>query len=605
MPNRNIVSISRCLTAVMLTTLGRVGMAQVTQRIDVGPNGIQGSGGGDMTAYGSCVSADGRYVVFQSGSPNLVSGDTNMTWDVFVRDRVAGNTERVSVDSAGGQANSSSGTDGICISPDGRFVAFESVASNLVAGDTNGAWDVFVRDRLTGITERVSVDSGGSQANDLSWRPAISADGRFIAFNSDATNLVAGDTNGRTDVFVRDRLLGTTVCTSLTPGGTVGSSQSEYPAISADGRFVSFDSLANDLVPGDTNNKLDVFVRDLLLSTTELVSISSTGTQGDGVSGVAALSADGRYVVYVSGATNLVAGDTNGLWDIFLRDRQLGITERVSVGPGGSQGAAYSYGPSITPDGRFVVFTTGTSYYVGDTAWVDIYVRDRVGDSTDLMSITSSGGMANGDSDGASISNDGRFVVFRSYASNLVPGDTNTFGDVFVRDRFATGFTSQCDPGVSSVIPCPCANPAAGVGRGCDNSSGTGGATLSASGVAYLSSDSLVFTTIGEKPTALSILLQGDTFLPNGIVFGQGVRCAGGALKRLYSKTASAGSITAPDLAAGDPGVSARSATLGVPIQPGQPYTYLVYYRDPIVLGGCSAASTFNATQTGVVSWFP
>ena len=147
--------------------------------------------------------------------------------------------------------------------------------------------------------------------------------------------------------------------------------------------------------------------------------------------------------------------------------------------------------------------------------------------------------------------------------------------------------------------------PSANAPRGCDNSSATGGASLSASGVAYLSLDSLVFTTSGEKPSATSIVLQGDAALPAGVVFGQGVRCAGGALKRLFVKTALGGSISAPDFGAGDPTVSARSTALGDSILPGQSRWYLVYYRDPFVLGGCPAASTFNATQTGAVGWWP
>jgi hypothetical protein len=175
--------------------------------------------------------------------------------------------------------------------------------------------------------------------------------------------------------------------------------------------------------------------------------------------------------------------------------------------------------------------------------------------------------------------------------------------DVFVRDRDISGFTSLCDGGVGGVTACPCANPPAGPGRGCDNSAGTGGAALSASGAAYLSRDSLVFTTNGERPTAFGIVLQGTTALTSGVVYGQGVRCVGGTLLRLYSKTASGGSITAPDFGAGDPTVSARSAAMGDVIQPGQSRWYLVYYRDPTVLGGCPASSTFNATQTGQVDW--
>jgi hypothetical protein len=155
------------------------------------------------------------------------------------------------------------------------------------------------------------------------------------------------------------------------------------------------------------------------------------------------------------------------------------------------------------------------------------------------------------------------------------------------------------------VIACPCANPASGPDRGCDNSSATGGAALSASGLASLSADSIVVTTSGEKPSATSILLQANATNPTGQVFGQGVRCTAGTHKRLYTKSAVAGSITAPDFAGGDPTISARSAALGDTILPGESRWYLVYYRDPIVLGGCPSASTFNATQTGSITWWP
>jgi hypothetical protein len=249
-------------------------------------------------------------------------------------------------------------------------------------------------------------------------------------------------------------------------------------------------------------------------------------------------------------ATNLVSADTNGVCDVFLRDRQLGTTQRVSLSSGGVQGNGLSYHPSLSADGNY--------------------------------------------------------VAFASDATDLVPGDTNGVTDVFLGDRAGgPSFTSLCAPGSGGVIACPCANPPSGGGRGCDNSAATGGAVLTASGGTYLSSDSLVFTTSGEKPTATSVLLQGTSSPAAGVVYGQGVRCVGGSLKRLFVKAAASGSITAPNFGAGDPTVSARSAAKGDVILAGQSRWYLVYYRDPIVLGGCPASSTFNATQTGVVSWSP
>jgi Tol biopolymer transport system component len=520
-------------------------------------------------------------------------------------------TSRVSVDSGGAASNN--GSYQPSISADGRYVAFQSTASDLVGGDTNGVSDVFVRDRVAGTTQRVSVDSGGAQADGGSYLPSISADGRYVAFLSYATNLVGGDTNGISDIFVRDRQSGTTERVSVGPSGAQGNADSYgAPSISADGRYVAFLSNARNLVSGDTNSAPDVFVRDRQSGTTERASVDSSGVQGDGPSASCAISADGRCVVFQSSATNLVPGDTNGVSDVFVHDRQSGITERVSVASGGAQGNGSSYSPSvpaISADGRTIAFVSYASDLVGGDAngAADVFVRDRQSGTTGRVSVDSGGAQGNGSSGyfGCAISADGRFVAFASDASNLVSGDSNAHSDVFVRDRSYSAFASLCDPGVGAVIACPCSNPPSGLGRGCDNSAGTGGAVLAAAGIAYLSMDSLVFTTSGERSTATSIVLQGTNSPPAGIVYGQGVRCVGGSLKRLFTKPASGGSITAPNFGAGDPTVSARSAAKGDVIQPGQIRWYLVYYRDPIVLGGCPAGSTLNATQTGEVLWLP
>jgi len=198
----------------------------------------------------------------------------------------------------------------------------------------------------------------------------------------------------------------------------------------------------------------------------------------------------------------------------------------------------------------------------------------------------------------------GALVGTITYQAFVTDRDGNT-GSSAVKTYTATGaaspMTSYCSPGLAGVLACPCANPASGAGKGCDNSSTTGGASLSATGSASLLADTLVFTTAGEKPTATSIVLQGTATSATGVVFGQGIRCVAGSLKRLYVKNASGGSITAP--AGADPTVSARSSALGDPLSAGLTRYYAVYYRDPIVLGGCAAASTFNITQSGSVAW--
>ncbi|HEV8268037.1 MAG TPA: hypothetical protein VGR00_07385, partial [Thermoanaerobaculia bacterium] len=249
-------------------------------------------------------------------------------------------TLRVSVDSAGNPGDSWSGGfvqgRSLSISPDGRFVAFESLCTNLAPGDSNLWRDVFVHDRWSGATERVSVATGGADGNGPSQLPAISADGRFVVFASGATNFFAGDSNGVSDVFLRDRQLGTTE--RLGTGGS-------WAAISPDARFVAFAS-PDALVPGDANGLEDVFVLDRQLGTTDRVSVSTAGVAGNQSSSFPAMSPDGRYVAFQSSASSLVAGDTNGRADVFVRDRLLGTTERVSVGPGGAQAADASFSPS-------------------------------------------------------------------------------------------------------------------------------------------------------------------------------------------------------------------------------------------------------------------
>jgi Tol biopolymer transport system component len=412
-----------------------VGSGAVTTGVPVDRSGQQPNG----HSYEPAISADGRFVAFASIASNLVAGDLNGTIDVFVRDRRLQVTRRVSVGPGGQQANDNSLLP--AISADGRFVVFVSSASNLVAGDTNQLLDVFVRDRVAQVTTRVSVGPGGLQGNgdSFSHSPVISAHGRFVAFASFASNLVAGDTNDTEDVFVRDRKLQVTRRESVGPGGLQANSVSLGPAISADGRFVAFWSYANNLVGGDSNGRYDVFVRDRRVQVTRRVSVGPGGRQGNYDSSEPTISADGRFVAFESGASNLVAGDTNHRLDVFVRDRKLQVTRRVSVGSGGQQANTASYFPAISADGRFVVFTSyASNLVVGDTNGTgDVFVRDRMARVTRRVSVGPGGQQANSRSFLAAISADGRFVAFASSASNLVAGDTNGKVDVFVRDRVA------------------------------------------------------------------------------------------------------------------------------------------------------------------------
>jgi RHS repeat-associated protein len=396
------------------------------------PNGSSGN---------SAISDDGRYVSFESSATNLIASDANGTLsDIFVRDLTLGVTRIASVSSSGVQGNFQSSF--ASISADGRYVAFQSKANNLVGGDTNGWEDVFVHDMLTGATDRVSVSSSGAQSNQDSSDPSVSADGRYVAFTSFASNLVTGDSNGNADVFLRDRQSGTTVLVSHTPTGASGNSSSSRPAISADGRYVVFDSTASNLLTGDINARTDVFLYDRTTANLAIVSRDSSGAQGGGNSFGAVISEDNVYVAFASEATNLVAGDSNARRDTFVRNLVAGTTTRISVDTAGVQGDNDSrWPPAISASGRYVAFTSLASNLIGvgeDTnSSHDTFVRDVIAQTTerDSVGVTGQQAASGVGSEETGISANGRYVTFSSTASNLVPGDSGTNNDAFVRDR--------------------------------------------------------------------------------------------------------------------------------------------------------------------------
>ncbi len=373
-------------------------VAQTTEIVSLNTDGQQGNDISGRNA-GPALSADGSIVAFDSQASTLVPGDVNLTTDVFVRDRTSGTTERVSVSSSGDPGNDVSSRPAIDAA--GNVVVFDSAASNLVATDANVAMDIIVHHRDTHTTEIVSVSSAGIQGDGPSYSPSINANGQFVCFVSAASNLVANDTNNVEDIFVRDLVAGTTERVSLADGGTEANSSSTVASISADGRWIVFSSYASNLVPGDVNGQFDVFVHDRVTGLTELVSIDDAGNQADDVSSAPSVSGDGRFVAYWSDATNLVANDTNARRDIFVRDRAAGTTERISVSSAGVQSDGDSQDPGIR----------------GFTA------------------------------SGPQITADGRWVAFYASATNLVSGDMNTCPniyeepgqcpDAFVRDRLS------------------------------------------------------------------------------------------------------------------------------------------------------------------------
>jgi Tol biopolymer transport system component len=422
-----------CLSAVLAFCFA-TGLAagQTVERVSVNSGEIQGN----VRSYSTSTSDDGRFVAFVSEATNLVEGDTNGASDVFLRDRLNGTTERISV--ADNEAEANYGSFLPSISSDGRFVAFLSDATNLVSGDTNNFIDVFVRDRLAKTTQRISVSSSGVQANDESGRASIGADGRFVVFDSVATNLVASDLNLVSDVFLWDRLTRTVARVSLANNGIEGNGNSERPSVSADGRFVAFESVANNFAAGDYNNNYDVFVHDRLNGATQLISRAMGGGAGNFYAADASITPDGRFVAFIARANNLVIGDTNEETDIFVRDRQTGVTERVNVSIDGAQSEyGFSFGPSISANGRFVAFESNAPNLVGynSNGVNHAFVRDRLLGTTERATINNSGVGLSGLQGDISLSANGRFVAFTATSTGYVSGDTNGVSDVFLRDR--------------------------------------------------------------------------------------------------------------------------------------------------------------------------
>ena len=401
---------------------------------------------GDRFSINPSISADGRFIAFESTATNLVVGETNNKSDVFVRDRLTEITTRISVNSTGNQGSFDAFNP--AISADGRFVAFESNSTNLVAADTNNISDIFLHDRLNGTTTRISVGSTGQEGDRPSLNPSISADGRFVAFESNSTNLVAGDTNNNSDIFVHDIQTNTTTGISVDSTGNQGNIGSFNPSISADGRFVAFDSLADNLVAADTNSTRDIFVRDIQTNTTTRVSVNSSGNQGNLGSISAVISANGRFVAFQSNASNLVTEDTNGTSDIFVHDRLSNITSMASINSTGDRANRSSFKPSISADGRFVAFDSlADNLAAADTNGTnDIFVRDRDTATTTRISVNSQGQGADITSFNPAISATGNVIAFDSFATNLVPQDTNSSRDVFISHpvAFSSG-TSEND----------------------------------------------------------------------------------------------------------------------------------------------------------------
>ena len=439
--------ITRLATIVLLSSFAT---AQTNLPVSVSSAGALAN----KDSYYSLISTDGRYVVFQSEASNLVLNDFNNRYDIFRRDLQTGVTDLVSVGTSGSSAF------GLGLSPavsgDGRYVAWSSDASNLITGDTNGTWDVFLRDMQAGLTTRISLTGGGGQAPLRSDQPRMSPDARFITFESDA-DLIVSDTNGLKDCYRLDRNTGQLDLVSTSSTGALGNSISYAAQPSNDGRYVCFFSSASNLVSGDTNAWADVFRKDMLTGTQLRVNVSSAGVQANNESIWPSISGDGETVTYCSVASNLVAGDSNGQFDVFARDIQAGVTTRLNVQPNGAQANSYVHSPTaLSTDGRFVIFASLSSNLVpGDTnGFQDSFIRDRLLQVTERVGFAFDGSQANSDSFVPHMTPDVRVITFTSVASNIVLGDTNGLRDIFATNRGGS-FSVYCTAKLNSLSCTP------------------------------------------------------------------------------------------------------------------------------------------------------
>ncbi len=406
--------------------------AQELRLASVLPDGTQV----DESPVDVAISGDGDVVAFAVGNGAVLPGP-NGNGHVYLKVRSTGAIEDPIVTTSGA-VSSASATLGE-LSGDGRYLAFSSDASDLIVGDTNGKRDLFVRDRVGAVTTRVSVSSASVEGNDTSNFGRISSDGRYVAFSSDATNLVTGDGNGKLDVFLRDTQAQTTERVSIGIGGVDANGFSFALDVSDDGRYVLFSSDASNLVAGDLNGADDLFLHDRTLATTELITVSTAGVRSNGTFIIgASMSADGSLVVFDSNATNLVVGDTNKKYDIFLRDRNAGTTTRISLGSS-AEANGDSWDPTISANGLAIAFESRAKNLspLDPNGHADIYLHDVPTGTTTLVSLSCDGIVADLECYRARLSADGLVVGFLGGATNLDPADGNGF-----RDAFSSDFTN-------------------------------------------------------------------------------------------------------------------------------------------------------------------
>jgi Tol biopolymer transport system component len=467
---RGVTALGASLCACALLALPANAARDDLDLVNIAPGGAAANGGASDPA----ISADGRLVAFESTADNLSAEDDNGVQGIFVRALPGGASTLVSRATGATGAGANGSADDPAISADDRFVVFQSTADNLATDDDDAVTNIFVRDLTAGTTTLVSRMTGatGAGGNGNSFDPSISGDGRVVAFMSLANNLSSEDDDGVgfAHVFVRDLQAGTTTLVSREsgPAGAVTTAESRSPTISADGRLVAFASRSTNLSAEDSDNAQDVFVRDLQTATTTLASraVGAGGATGDGDSSTPVISADGRAVVFVSVAANLSDAD-GAAADVFVRDLQASTTTLVSRASGVTGAGADGAGsperpPAISSDGRFVAFNSNAdNLSASDANGVEnVFVRDLLSATTTLVSrrVGAAGAGANGGSSDPAISGDGGFVAFRSAADNLSSADDNGVTNVFRREVLGTATppvvvpTARCRGRAATIV---------------------------------------------------------------------------------------------------------------------------------------------------------
>lgn len=601
--------------------------AQTVTKLSLSPTGAHGNGPCEDAFGPDALSADGRFLVFASSASNLVAGDLNGKYDVFVHDRVAGTTVRASVGTGGGEGNGDSTGGGV--SDDGRYVVFQTRASNLVAGGAPGTDNVLRRDLLSGTTELVNVTFSGALPSSSSRSPSISADGSRIAFGSAASNLVPNDTNAQVDVFVRDMNAGTTWLVSRTPAGALSNGYSDMPVISGNGQLVAFYSLATNF--GPTAVQARIFLAAANANVLEEVSVSSSGTSANANNLGASISHDGSRILFGSRATNFEPAPA-GLLNQFLRDRSAGTTRLVPRLPSGQAPNGSIFSARLSSNGQFVALTStttdllpGLGGFASDQFIVNVATGGAVRMSAPLPPATEPNSSV---ISCAGVSDDGLWSGFVTSATNLVPGEVqDTLPDAYLAfalstwfrdadgdgygDRFVTTQAAGSVPPVGFVADrtdCddtnPAVNPGAtevcnGIDDNCDGSTDPGVAgryctagtsvagcvpAMASSGVASASSNSGFFLTATSLPRfkqaslvySLSSAQSPYSFTSSSYLCVGVPRVRTGIGSSGGTAATCSGSYTLDWLA----WMHANSTSLGNPLSPGQVFYAQVWYRD-------------------------